>query len=120
MTDRTFVKYTEINDHESETWHSWLQIDGNEQELAKLRALLDEAQETAEFDLDYTLTRSVEPEPVVDKLVEYGKDPGWYSPHHSKVVGRFTCPESLGEDGNQLYKGALFNHFQTDDAAAQS
>lgn len=111
MTETKFVQFTEYNDNEGETWHLWLQVDGNTDELAKLRALLDEANENAAFDLDYTLTGNVEPESNVDLLVKYGNEPGRYSPAHQKVVGQFACPDTLGEDGHALYKGALCANF---------
>lgn len=106
-----FVQYTEENDHEGETWHFWLQVDGNEEQLAKLRGLLAAESEDGELDLDYTLTENVEPESVVDKLVQYA-DMG-YMRTHTKVLGSLTCPADLGEDGDELYKGRIADHFTT-------
>lgn len=106
-----FVRFIECNDHEGETWNFWLQLTGNEREIGKLELLLREAQEAAPFDLDYRLTTSIEPEPVVDKLVEYADESGAYMAAHKKVVGVFRCPDSLGEDLNDLYKGGLRDHF---------
>lgn len=104
-----FVQFTEINDHEGETWHFWLQLDGNEREITKLSDLLDEAAAEATFELDYTLTGNIEPENVVDKLVQYA-DSG-YMATHNKVTGKFTCPEVLGDNADNLYKGGICAHF---------
>jgi hypothetical protein len=109
MTD--FVRFEEYNDHEGEHWSWWLQVDGNEAELLKFEALLDALKDAVEFDLDYTLyPEEVEPEAVVDKLVEYA-DRNYY-PAHNKVTGVLQCPNNLGEDAYYLYKGGITNYFK--------
>jgi hypothetical protein len=104
-----YVQFTEVNENEGETWHFWLQVNSNNAELGKLRGLLAAVQENAEEDAVYVLTENVEPESVVDKLVRYA-DEG-YMPSHIKVSGVFTCPESLGEYGDGLYKGRIADYF---------
>lgn len=111
MSSLRFVQFTEINDHEGETWHSWLQVDGNEEQLAKLRTLLAAAEEAAEYELEYTLTENVEPQYIVDKLVQYA-DCG-YSRTHNKVTGEFTCPDDLGANEELLYKGGVSDFFKS-------
>jgi len=105
-----FIQFTEVNDNEGETWSFWLQYDGNQQAIDDFRDLLDEAEEHADDDeFPYTLTHNIEPESVVDKLVEYA-DEG-YMASHNKVMGVFTCPDTLGEDADYLYKGGITKHF---------
>lgn len=114
MTD--FVRFKEYNDHEGERWSWWLQVDGNTEELLKFEAMLDVLKDASEFDLDYTLyPEEIEPEEVVDKLVEYAEHN--YYPVHNKVPGTFTCPPDLGEDAYHLYKGGIVYYFKetTDD-----
>jgi hypothetical protein len=111
-----FVQFTEFNDHEGETWHFWLQLDGNEHELDKFRHLLTETayglHEEVLEDLGYVLTKNVEPESVIDLLVRYGADEaGRYMAQHHKITGVFTCPVSLGENAEHLYKGRIRQHF---------
>ena len=55
------------------------------------------------------MPKSVEPEPVVDKLVQYAIE--GYSKSHNKVVGVFTRPDTLGEYANDLYKGGINDFF---------
>ncbi|HWO62698.1 MAG TPA: hypothetical protein VNO31_21975 [Umezawaea sp.] len=115
MTETRFLQLTEHNDHEGETWHQWLQVDGNETELDKLRSLLVDADAAAEDDPEdfpYELGET-EPESVVDILVRYAES--GYSTSHSKVLGVFTCPDTLGEDGDDnLYKGGITSCFKQD------
>ena len=104
MPETLFLQFTETNDHEGETWHYWLQIDGNELNIDQFRELVD-----ALDDEQYELTVNIEPESVVDKLVQFA-DSG-YGRTHSKVTGVFTCPDDLGEYGDSLYKGGVSKFF---------
>lgn len=98
--ERHFVRFTEKNEHEGETWHLWLQMTGNEAELAKFRALLDAAQVGSK----HILADHVEPEWAVDILVEYADGETTWAPTHQKITGKFTCPDDLGENAERLYK----------------
>ena len=106
MTD--FVRLNEYNDNEGEVWNWWLQVTGNEGQIGKLARLLDEAWDTAQYDLDYDLTPDLESERVVDVLVMYAED-GYYA-SHNKVVGTFTCPET-DDILQHLYKGGIRDFF---------
>lgn len=108
-----FIKFTEVNDHEGETWYSWLQVDGNEEELSKLRALLELLGSE-----EYTLGYKQWGEEYIDFAVEEG---GWgYMNTHTKVAGRFVCPD-IGDEqepetiqefcDEEFYKGGVENHF---------
>lgn len=104
MSETVFVRFSEYNDHEGESWDWWLQLTGNEEEISKLAALLDEIDN--DDDPWHVLHMDdAEPESVVDKLAQYAGD-GYYAAHN-KVVGSFTCPPDLGEDAEALYKGAV-------------
>lgn len=104
-----FRRFQEVNDHEGETWTSWLQFDGNEKELAKFEDLLNRISEESGYDLEYTLYNDVEDEYVVDKLFEYSNS--GYNASHSKVTGEFICPDDLGEDCDKLYKSGINSFF---------
>lgn len=100
-----FVKFLEINDHEGEEWVFWLQVDGNENELAKLEDALNAQDEYDEiYQLDLT---EVLPEHDVDVLVEHAG--GGYMDYHNKVVGTLAVSESL--DIDDLYKGGVQDLF---------
>lgn len=104
-----FVRLHEYNDNEGEAWDWWLQLTGNEAEVDKLAGLIDAAYED-ESDSWHELYRDdVEPESVVDKLVEYASS-GYYAAH-GKVTGVLTCPADLGEDAEALYKGGVTDLF---------
>jgi hypothetical protein len=109
MDELTFARFVEFNDHEGETWTWWLQIDGNESQLDRLRDLLADADVAEEYDLRLDI---VEPESVVDELREHAVD-GYFA-GHNKVLGRLTCPDSLGEYADILYKGGIRDLFMTD------
>jgi hypothetical protein len=116
MSNRTFVKFTENNEWEGETWVHWLQVEGNEAELTKLWNLLADAQpedgdeetEEPEFELA-DFEKETLPEEHVDVLVKHTI--GGYMAAHTKVVGRFVCPDELGDGGRVFYKGKITDYF---------
>lgn len=107
MDELTFARFVESNDHEGETWTWWLQVDGNEQQLDRLRDLLASADVDEEYALRLDL---VEPESVVDKLAAHADD-GYYA-GQNKVLGTFVCPDTLGDE--VLYKGGIRDLFVTE------
>lgn len=110
----TFVRMREINEPEGEAWNWWLELDGNEVQIGELAELISRAANDGEGydDFPYELILADhEPESVVDKLVQYAED-GYYS-SHNKVSGLFTCPDSLGQDADRLYKGGILDLFLT-------
>lgn len=111
VTERHFIRFIEKNEHEGETWSSWLQLTGNEEELARLRTLVDPLAEPESDDLEYALTHDIEPEWAVDLLVEYANDESTYAPAHRKITGKFTCPDDLGEHAENIYKGGVKDFF---------
>lgn len=113
--ERHFVRFTEKNEHEGETWHLWLQTTGNEAEFAKFRALLDAAQVGSR----HILADHVEPEWAVDILVEYADGETTWAPTHQKITGKFTCPDDLGEHAELLYKCGARKFF-TGDASSDA
>lgn len=106
-----FVKLTEKNDHEGETWHYWLQVDGNRQELDKLEDFLIKHAGDAE-DFSYELHRYRERyEDEVDILVE---ESDWgYMKTHQKFKGRLNLGDlSLVTPDDILYKGGIEGFFE--------
>lgn len=109
-----FVKWEETNEHEGETWYHWLQVDGNEQELQKLRDMMNDYQ-----DESYWLYNKTWDEDYVDFVVEEG---GWgYMNTHTKVTGVFTCPDYQTQSegleiseflDDKFYKGRIEDHFK--------
>jgi hypothetical protein len=93
-----FVRFQEENDWEGETWNFWLPLDGNEDELLKLAALIAGREE-------YRLGEQGEPEAIVDKLIQYGES-GYFA-QHNKSTGRLTCPTDI----EKLYKGGVRDCF---------
>jgi len=115
MSDLKFVRFNETNDNEGETWTFWLQANGNEDQLDKLWNLLidaaknpdDEDEEDEDFAYDLSDRREVTlSEYDVDVRVKHAAGEGYMAAHH-KVVGKFTCPDSLGDGADDLYKGKI-------------
>lgn len=105
-----FVKLTEKNDHEGETWHYWLQLDGNTKELEKLRNSLD-AYAEEDYDFPYELFEYTRYEDEVDILVE---ESDWgYMKTHQKFKGRLNLGDlSLVTPDDILYKGRIERFFE--------
>lgn len=100
-----FVRFHEYNDHEGERWNWWLQVDGNEAQIAKLAGLIDDMDQAEPW---FDLTPDMESERNVDLLVMYSE--GGYYDGHNKVSGVFTCPDKIDED--TLYKGRIRDMFR--------
>ena len=111
-----FVKFTEHNEWEGESWNFWLQLDGNEKELKELQAWLGTFDDDGEvYELDMTPVE----EDKVDFVVQ-NVDGTDYLHENTKVTGVFTCPsftdDSDKEGWEQLndhfYKGEIASHFK--------
>lgn len=114
-----FVKLTEKNEHEGETWRFWLQVDGNEQELLRLHVALDslkvlyrDGEPGSPFVLD--LVSHAKEESYVDALVEQAdEEEGGYMASDHKITGvlrvpNWPAPEDFGSRMEQdLYKGGI-------------
>lgn len=103
-----FRKFTEKNEWEGETWHFWLQVDGNEAALERLGKILGEPDKGA----PYQLTEEIRPESEVDALVENAEEGYLYS--QNKATGVMTIPDHWTDGGEQgqevadaLYKGGV-------------
>lgn len=110
-----FVKFTENNDNEGESWNFWLQLDGNEAQLKELQSWLGTFDDNGEsYELDMTPVDESE----VDILVKH-TDSG-YMNYQNKVTGVFTCPQPQTKDeddgwewlNDQFYKGDIARHFK--------
>ena len=111
-----FVKFTEHNDHEGESWNFWLQHDGNETELSKLKTFL--AENDLEDNPGYELDMNLVDEHEIDILVKHS-DQG-YMDYNNKVTGKFTMPEYVDDGledsafefaGDHFYKGMIAELF---------
>lgn len=119
-----FVRFNETNEHEGETWTFWLQVNGNEGQLDKLWNLLidanknpdddDEPYEEFAYDLSDRAEETLS-EYDVDILVKHAAGNG-YMPAHNKVTGKLTCPDSLGDGADDLYKGKIRKLFAAEAA----
>lgn len=118
VTPMNYVKFSEINDWEGETWHFWIPAEGNEEALKALQSALGESEE---YELDLTPV----PESEVDVLVKH-TDSG-YMAYHNKLSGALTLTaEDLakiesgdvgsdddGGEGPLFYKGKIRGYLQT-------
>lgn len=94
----TYVRLTEENEWEGETWHAYLPINGNEGALTALRELID----AADDDLGFSLSEETLTEHEVDALVRHGGDTT-YLAAHTKLAGRMGPVDDL----EKLYKGQI-------------
>lgn len=105
-----FVKFTEHNEWEGETWNFWLQVNGNETALAKLADALRVGVADSEPEYELASIGSAVAESTVDDLIEHADDEG-YMCAHNKVTGVLTVPDDLGDYLDKLYKGQITNLF---------
>lgn len=111
-TLKLFVKFTEDNEHEGEMWRFYIRCAGNEEELLKLKALIDTEEEEEEEQEQYTINlerRYTEEE--VDLFVEECNDNRHlYMREHTKLDGTFQCPKET----DSLYKGGIVELVNTE------
>lgn len=109
-----FVKLTENNDNEGESWNFWLQLDGNEDGLKELQTWLNTFDDNGE---EYELNLTPVDESEVDTLVKHSGS--GYMNYENKVVGTFKLPaitDKSEENGyewlnDNFYKGGIRNCF---------
>jgi hypothetical protein len=103
-----YVKFTEDNEWEGETWHFYIPMTGNEAALARLADALKNRNEDEQYRLDLD---SLVPEFEVDVLVKHS-DVG-YLHYRNKLTGTLVLTdEDLDrirnvEDHDPLYKGGI-------------
>jgi hypothetical protein len=120
-----FIPLVEEIEWEGETWRFWLQVDGNEAELEKLRAVLAEiealygdSEPRAPFTLDPA--DALQDEDFVDKVCALA-DGGYMAAHH-KVTGVLTVPDWPepklfdSQVEQDLYKGGIRALFRETEA----
>lgn len=105
---KTFVKLTENNEHEGETWHFYIPIEGNEEAIGRLLDAI--ARLDQDVDEEHSLDLTPIPEAEVDILVKHA-DTG-YMANHNKLTGVLVLPEDFDEkmaeeDADPLYKGSI-------------
>jgi hypothetical protein len=98
----TYIRLTEVNEWEGETWHFYLPVAGNSEALAALKELIDNADDDFGFSLSETLT-----EDEVDTLVRTANGDTSYLAAHTKLTGRLTAINDL----DKLYKGQIVDFF---------
>lgn len=106
----TYLKFTEENDWEGETWHFYLPIEGNETALATLRAYLDQEKSKGQYDFPYTLGTEPITEAEVDAFVKHS-DSG-YMMEHNKIVGFLGDFDTDADPDDLFYKGRIDDHFK--------
>jgi hypothetical protein len=119
-----FVKLTEENEWEGETWRFWLQVDGNEDALLRLHVALDalaalyrDGEPGSPFVLDSI--DHAKDESYVDVLIEQAdEEEGGYMASDHKVTGVLRVPDWPaptdfgGRIEQDLNKGGVCELFQ--------
>lgn len=98
-----FIKFREHCEWEGESWNFWLQLDGNEKEIEKLK-------EKIKYRREYEIFDDVLDEKAVDVLV---KNCGvGYLCFENKVVGKLNSDKIIFDEGSgNLYKGGIKEMF---------
>jgi len=99
-----FIKFTEHNEWEGETWMFYLQLDENENEIKKLKNLIKKRE-------DYEIQDKIFDEKEVNILVDNSQS--GYLAFHNKVIGKFNCNNIiLSKNDDNLYKGGIRDLFK--------
>lgn len=103
-----YVELIEHNDWEGETWSFWIPLDGNEEAVAKLRALLvaggDDYVDMFEFGSEMVDAKEL------DFLRKRTKGDTGYMGRHHKLRGRLEIPDKPATEVlDMLYKGGIYD-----------
>lgn len=107
-----YLRFTEINEHEGETWRFYIPVEGNQDAIDRLSRVLEAHDLTETFKFNATPA----PESVVDTIVaealEDYEENGGYRPARVELEGRLVLPDQLEEAEyidvvNLLYKGGI-------------
>lgn len=110
----SFVEVTEYGDRED--WVFWIQLEGNEEQLAYLNRLMWDNHFKDIFFVDMNC---VETEEVVDALVRYADNGNYWS--HNKLKGKLKLPREPKKKTagwfkeyfyRNLYKGRIEKHIK--------
>ncbi len=106
-----YVKLTEDNEWESETWHFWIPIEGNEKAIRELGESIKGLREDETACKSYELDLSPVPEFEVDAVVKHGGSDTDYMPAHTKLTGTLVITEdqlaAIGNEDDPLRKGGI-------------
>lgn len=116
-----FIQFIEHNDNEGESWCFWLQVNGNKEQLEKLKAAIWNYQ----YDEDYTDLYDfcyVDIDDEKNYLTEHDIDflnkhdiSGGYFPMHNICIGKLVLPEDIKLDEDDIfYKGGIQKFFIKD------
>lgn len=104
MVEKTYVKFTEINQWEGEIWHFFIPIEGNEAAIVELLSYINQQEckmcYHLEMDRSYT-------EGEVDTIIKNTRT--GYMPYNNKLSGRLknVYDEAPVPGTDILYKGDI-------------
>lgn len=102
-----YVKLTEYNEWEGETWHFWIPIEGNRDSIISL------AQYIKGYEDNFELHNGATPEEEVDILVKH--EGGSYMAEHTKLEGLLDWEElKESHPSEALYKGGIIDCMVTE------
>ena len=94
MDEPLYIKFTEHNDNEGETWHFFIKLKGNKKKIFQIKNLLSSILKTDPYVEDmYNLDETPIPESEVDILVNHS--PSGHYPTFNKVIKIKELPESV-------------------------
>lgn len=112
-----YVKFTENNEWEGETWHFYIPTTGNEEALAKLAEAIGVIDPASNNNDSYWLQLDNPiPESEVDVLVKHSEV--GYLRYHNKLTGTFALTDDArdrihdGDDCNPLVRGGIREFMQ--------
>lgn len=95
-----YYRLSENNEWEGETWHFYIPVEGNEEEMVKLKEKYIDGE-------IYCVSIKKFTEERVDILCEDDNNTS-YMNKHNKLKGKLTVPENLSpKTDDPLYKGGI-------------
>lgn len=100
-----YVRFSENNDWEGEEWHVYIPLEGNEDQLRRLRDAIPE-----DYQEVYSLSTNTFSESQVEALMAGGGSTT-YLAEHTQAGGLLVLPDDLSQqwwDNHPLYKHGIF------------
>jgi len=102
-----YVKFTEYNEWEGESWNFFIPINGNREAIKKLRKAIKVYLEKSDLE-EFTLSTDTLTESEIDTLIKHANDHTSYRSAQNKLKG-LLCGDMIQKNtiADLLYKGGI-------------
>lgn len=101
-----YIRFTEYNDNEGETWHFFIPEEGNAEEIEHLRDVVEERLDEEQYQVGAEVLTE---EAVAVLVASNAWEDGGYDTRFNKLAGKLTVPGDIDDEtlDGAFYKGGI-------------